>query len=190
MKFLSYAWDWLTVPAQWQGSSGIPIRILEQLWYTGLSLLIAALGSKLDGERPLLSALNEGNGSRGEKCQLVELASIQRQIYDRRVTDDLSLCRRSGVDLRYVRIDRDGLRRCRDRHLEVQCFALVDLKMNVRQFLGREALLADRDVVDARLQLGDRVVAAIVGYRLPAHRRWLDSSVPPVRPASLHRMSR
>ena len=43
MKFLSYAWDWLKVPAQWHGSGGIPVRILEQLYYTGLSLLIAAL---------------------------------------------------------------------------------------------------------------------------------------------------
>ena len=43
MRFLSYAWDWLKVPAQWHGSGGIPIRILEQLYYTGLSLLIAAL---------------------------------------------------------------------------------------------------------------------------------------------------
>lgn len=43
MSFFSYAWDWLKQPAQWHGSSGIPIRILEQLGYTGLSLLIAAL---------------------------------------------------------------------------------------------------------------------------------------------------
>lgn len=43
MRFLSYAWDWLRVPAQWHGSGGIPVRILEQLYYTGLSLLIAAL---------------------------------------------------------------------------------------------------------------------------------------------------
>ncbi|HEY9243747.1 MAG TPA: ABC transporter permease [Streptosporangiaceae bacterium] len=43
MSFFSYAWDWLKQPAQWHGSGGIPIRILEQLGYTGLSLLIAAL---------------------------------------------------------------------------------------------------------------------------------------------------
>jgi len=43
VRFLSYAWDWLKVPAQWHGSGGIPVRILEQLYYTGLSLLIAAL---------------------------------------------------------------------------------------------------------------------------------------------------
>ena len=43
MKFLSYAWDWLKVPAQWHGSGGIPVRILEQLGYTALALLIAAL---------------------------------------------------------------------------------------------------------------------------------------------------
>ncbi len=43
MSFFSYAWDWLSQPAQWHGSGGIPVRILEQLGYTGLSLLIAAL---------------------------------------------------------------------------------------------------------------------------------------------------
>ena len=43
VSFLSYAWDWLKQPAQWHGSGGIPVRILEQLYYTGLSLLIAAL---------------------------------------------------------------------------------------------------------------------------------------------------
>ncbi|HTP17419.1 MAG TPA: ABC transporter permease [Streptosporangiaceae bacterium] len=43
MSFLSYAWDWLRAPAQWHGSDGIPVRILEQLGYSALSLLIAAL---------------------------------------------------------------------------------------------------------------------------------------------------
>jgi osmoprotectant transport system permease protein len=43
MSFFSYAWDWLKQPAQWHGSGGIPIRILEQLGYTALSLLSAAL---------------------------------------------------------------------------------------------------------------------------------------------------
>jgi osmoprotectant transport system permease protein len=43
VSFLSYAWDWLNQPAQWHGSDGITIRILEQLYYTGLALLIAAL---------------------------------------------------------------------------------------------------------------------------------------------------
>jgi osmoprotectant transport system permease protein len=43
VSFLSYAWDWLKQPAQWHGPGGIPVRILEQLGYTALSLLIAAL---------------------------------------------------------------------------------------------------------------------------------------------------
>ncbi|HUY48954.1 MAG TPA: ABC transporter permease [Streptosporangiaceae bacterium] len=43
MSFLSYAWNWLRQPQQWHGSEGIPVRVLEQLGYTGLSLLIAAL---------------------------------------------------------------------------------------------------------------------------------------------------
>lgn len=43
MSFLTFAWDWLRSPQQWQGSDGIPIRILQHLYYSGLSLLIAAL---------------------------------------------------------------------------------------------------------------------------------------------------
>lgn len=43
MSFLSFAWNWLKQPQQWHGSEGIPVRVLEQLGYTGLSLLIAAL---------------------------------------------------------------------------------------------------------------------------------------------------
>jgi osmoprotectant transport system permease protein len=43
MSFLTFAWDWLKSPAQWHGSDGIPIRIVQHLGYTGLSLLVAAL---------------------------------------------------------------------------------------------------------------------------------------------------
>jgi osmoprotectant transport system permease protein len=43
MSFLSYAWNWLRQPAQWHGADAIPARILEQLGYSGLSLLIAAV---------------------------------------------------------------------------------------------------------------------------------------------------
>lgn len=35
--------DWLTASAQWQGSDGIPNRLVEHLTYSGLSLLFAAL---------------------------------------------------------------------------------------------------------------------------------------------------
>ncbi len=43
MSFFSYAWNWIKQPQQWHGSGGIPVRILEQLGYTGLALLVAAL---------------------------------------------------------------------------------------------------------------------------------------------------
>ncbi len=43
MSFLSFAWNWLKQPQQWHGSGGIPVRILEQLGYTALALLVAAL---------------------------------------------------------------------------------------------------------------------------------------------------
>jgi osmoprotectant transport system permease protein len=43
MSFFSFAWDWLKTPAQWHGSDGIPIRLLQHVEYSGLSLLVAAL---------------------------------------------------------------------------------------------------------------------------------------------------
>jgi osmoprotectant transport system permease protein len=43
MSFLIYAWNWLRQPAQWHGADGIPARILEQLGYSGLALLIAGV---------------------------------------------------------------------------------------------------------------------------------------------------
>jgi osmoprotectant transport system permease protein len=43
MSFFHYAWAWLSVPQQWQGSGGIPARILQHLFYSGISLLVAAL---------------------------------------------------------------------------------------------------------------------------------------------------
>ena len=43
MSFLSFAWNWLKAPAQWHGSGDIPVRLLQHLGYSGLSLLVAAL---------------------------------------------------------------------------------------------------------------------------------------------------
>lgn len=43
MTFLDFAWHWLIAPAQWHGAGGIPVRTLQQLGYTGASLLVAAV---------------------------------------------------------------------------------------------------------------------------------------------------
>jgi osmoprotectant transport system permease protein len=43
VSFISFAWGWLKAPAQWHGPDDIPARVLQQLGYSGLSLLIAAL---------------------------------------------------------------------------------------------------------------------------------------------------
>jgi osmoprotectant transport system permease protein len=43
VSFFSYAWNWLTQAQQWHGPDGIPVRLLEHLGYTGLSLLFATL---------------------------------------------------------------------------------------------------------------------------------------------------
>ena len=43
MSFFSYAWDWVTTSANWQGSDNIPQQIIAHLGYTVLPLLIAAL---------------------------------------------------------------------------------------------------------------------------------------------------
>jgi osmoprotectant transport system permease protein len=42
MSYLRFAWSWLRSSQQWHGADGIPIRVLQHLGYTGLSLLIAA----------------------------------------------------------------------------------------------------------------------------------------------------
>lgn len=43
MNLLINAWGWLTDPANWEGTGGIPNRLLEHLDYVGRSLLIATL---------------------------------------------------------------------------------------------------------------------------------------------------
>lgn len=43
MTFLTFAWRWLTAAAQWHGSDSIPARILEHLYYSGISLVVAAV---------------------------------------------------------------------------------------------------------------------------------------------------
>lgn len=43
MSFFSYAWDWVTTSAHWQGSDSIPQQLIAHLGYTVLPLLIAAL---------------------------------------------------------------------------------------------------------------------------------------------------
>jgi len=40
---LGAIWGWFTDPANWQGTDGVPNRVLEHLFYTGLTLLIALL---------------------------------------------------------------------------------------------------------------------------------------------------
>jgi osmoprotectant transport system permease protein len=43
MTFLTFAWHWLNAPQQWHGPGGIPARIVQHLYYSGASLLAAAL---------------------------------------------------------------------------------------------------------------------------------------------------
>jgi osmoprotectant transport system permease protein len=43
VDFINFAWDWIKSPANWHGSDGIPLRVVQHLGYTGLSLLVAAL---------------------------------------------------------------------------------------------------------------------------------------------------
>jgi osmoprotectant transport system permease protein len=39
---VNWVWQFLSDPANWSGPDGIPSRLVEHLWYSGLSLLIAA----------------------------------------------------------------------------------------------------------------------------------------------------
>lgn len=43
MNLFDFLWTWISDPANWQGESGIPNRIIEHLVYSASSLLIAAV---------------------------------------------------------------------------------------------------------------------------------------------------
>jgi len=43
MSFFSWAWDWITQSANWQGAGSIPHQLLAHLGYSALPLLIAAV---------------------------------------------------------------------------------------------------------------------------------------------------
>ena len=41
MNLLTAVLGWLTDPAHWSGSGGIPVRLAEHLYFSGLALLVA-----------------------------------------------------------------------------------------------------------------------------------------------------
>jgi osmoprotectant transport system permease protein len=43
VSFFSYAWDWITTRANWNGSGSIPDQLVAHLGYSALPLLIAAV---------------------------------------------------------------------------------------------------------------------------------------------------
>ena len=43
MSFFDFAWQWLSVPAHWAGANGVPARLIEQIEYTVLAMLIATV---------------------------------------------------------------------------------------------------------------------------------------------------
>ena len=40
---MNLLWEWLTDSAHWQGGDGIPLRVWEHIWYSGLAIAAAAL---------------------------------------------------------------------------------------------------------------------------------------------------
>jgi osmoprotectant transport system permease protein len=72
VSFFSYAWDWLSQSQQWHGANGIPIRLVQHLVYTGLSLLIATLIA-------LPLGVIIGHAGRGGSA-VVSLANVWRSI--------------------------------------------------------------------------------------------------------------
>lgn len=62
MSFFSWAWDWVTQGAHWQGQDSIPRQVLAHLGYSGLSLLIAVL---------IAVPLGVAIGHRGGKAAIV-----------------------------------------------------------------------------------------------------------------------
>jgi osmoprotectant transport system permease protein len=43
MSYFTFAWHWLTLAGHWHGSEGIPARLLEQVEYTALAMVISAV---------------------------------------------------------------------------------------------------------------------------------------------------
>jgi len=43
VSFFSWAWDWITQPANWHGTGSIPQQLLAHLGYSALPLIIAAV---------------------------------------------------------------------------------------------------------------------------------------------------
>jgi osmoprotectant transport system permease protein len=72
MTFFSYAWDWITRPAQWHGADGIPHQVLAHLGYSGLSFLIASLIA-------IPAGIAIGHSGRGA-TYVVNLANASRAI--------------------------------------------------------------------------------------------------------------
>jgi osmoprotectant transport system permease protein len=77
MSFFSWAWDWITNTANWQGDVDIPRQILAHLGYSMLPLVIAAvialpLGVALGHSAP-------SHGGRGATA-IVNLANASRAI--------------------------------------------------------------------------------------------------------------
>ncbi|MCD0448241.1 ABC transporter permease [Actinocorallia sp. API 0066] len=68
---MNAGWEWITDPANWHGSDGIPVRLAEHVGYTLLVLLVAlAIGLPLGlfiahaGQRAAFAVINTANGAR------------------------------------------------------------------------------------------------------------------------------
>ncbi|GIW11539.1 MAG: ABC transporter permease [Dehalococcoidia bacterium] len=69
MNFLVAVLSWVTNPAHWQGSDGIPTRVLEHVWVSGVSLVLAGavalplgllIGHTNRGALAVISVMNIG----------------------------------------------------------------------------------------------------------------------------------
>jgi osmoprotectant transport system permease protein len=43
VSYFNFAWQWLSVSGHWSGANGVPARLLEQVEYTALAMVIAAV---------------------------------------------------------------------------------------------------------------------------------------------------
>ena len=91
MSFFSFAWNWLKQPAQWHGSGGIPVRILEQLGYTALALTDVKVLREWEGSPVGCDALSfDGTLERYAR------RDAQGNVSVRRVADDSEIVRIPG----------------------------------------------------------------------------------------------
>src|SRR4030095_1417306 len=128
------------------------------IWGTPLGVVDRVPGSL--SHRPLLTLSLDGAGA--QKQQLQEIASVQRQLRDLPLGDDLSHRGGLGVERHRARFHLDDCADVADRQIEVGADDLVDVDRDVRLLGGVKALMLHRHRVNPYWEKREDVYAFFV----------------------------